>query len=124
MDFINKLAEHFITVNRRLKRWQRVVSLLAAVVVFATTYALVLPAITLDKETASTQAGIEVAASENDSDSEGTVYDAEEEPAADPQEDEDQDAEPAAENSDSESGGQDAEVSPEADETDENTEAA
>ena len=77
MDFFNKLAEQFIIANRRLKKWQRVVSALAAVVVFVTTYALVLPAITLDKETASAQAGIEIAASENDPESGGTVYEAE-----------------------------------------------
>ena len=71
-------------VNRRMKRWQRVVSVLAAIVVFVTTYSLVLPAITLDKETASTQAGIEVAASENEAEGDGTVFEAEpeEEPAA------------------------------------------
>ena len=77
MDFFNKLAEQFIKANRRLKKWQRVVSALAAVVVFVTTYAMVLPAITLDKETASTQAGIEIAASENEPESGGTVYGAE-----------------------------------------------
>ena len=85
MDFFNKLAEQFIRVNRRMKKWQRVVSALSAVVVFVTTYALVLPAITLDKETADAQAGIEIAASENDSESDGTVYEAEPE---EPQEEE------------------------------------
>ena len=77
MNFFNKMAEKFLTANRRLKKWQRVVSVLAAVVVFVTTYALVLPAITLDKETASTQAGMEIAASEQEPGSDGTVYEAE-----------------------------------------------
>ena len=92
MDFINRFAEQFFKANRRLKRWQRVVSLLAAFVVFVTTYAMVLPAITLDKETASAQSGLEIAASENEPESDGTVYEAEpeeepvEETAEEPQE--------------------------------------
>ena len=108
MDFFNRLAEQFIKANRRLKKWQRAVSALAAVVVFATTYAMVLPAITLDKETASTQAGIEIAASENDPESEGTVYEAEpeEEPSEETQEEDLQDAEHVMESSDAESGSQ------------------
>ena len=73
MDFFNRMVEQFIRANRRLKRWQRAVSVMAAVVVFATTYALVLPAITLDKETASAQSGIEIAASENEPESDGRV---------------------------------------------------
>lgn len=120
MNFIDKMVEQFMKVNRRMKRWQRVVSVLAAVVVFVTTYALVLPAITLDKDTASTQAGIEVAASENEPGSEGTVYEAEpepeaepaaeepaEEPAAEPAAEEPAEA-PAQEDSSSESGSSDA----------------
>ena len=112
MDFFNKLAEQFIRMNRRLKKWQRVVSALAAVVVFITTYALVLPAITLDKETASTQAGIEIATSENDPESEGTVYEAEpEELSEEPQEEaeEPQETEAVTEDSGSENGSQEAE---------------
>lgn len=45
--------------KRRLRR--RVVSILTAVVVFLTTYALVLPAITMDTETAVQEPGIEIA---------------------------------------------------------------
>ena len=37
--------------HRRRKRWYRVVSGMAAIVVFVTTYALILPAITMEKET-------------------------------------------------------------------------
>ena len=122
MNFIDKMVEQFMRVNRRMKRWQRVVSVLAAIVVFVTTYSLVLPAITLDKETASAQAGIEVAASENESGSDGTVYEAEpeSEPEAEPAADEaveepaaEQTVEevaeaPAEEDSSSESGSEDA----------------
>ncbi len=38
-------------VNMKKKRWQRVLSVLIAIVVFCTTYALILPAITLSKDT-------------------------------------------------------------------------
>lgn len=107
MNFIDKMVERFIKLNRRMKRWQRVVSVMAAVVVFATTYALVLPAITLDTDTASTQAGIDVAASENVPDEAGTVFESvEEEPA----EEEEPEEAAAEENSSSESGSQDAEA--------------
>ena len=112
MNFIDKMVERFIKLNRRMKRWQRVVSVMAAVVVFATTYALILPAITLDTDTATTQAGIEVAASENESDEAGTVFESEEEeePAAEENVQEEVPEEAVAEeNSGSESGSQGAE---------------
>jgi len=111
MNFIDKMVERFIKLNRRMKRWQRVVSVMAAVVVFATTYALILPAITLDSETASTQAGIEVAASENESDEAGTVFESEEEePAVEPVVEEEADKAAVDENSSVESGSEEAEV--------------
>lgn len=78
MKLIDKMVEYFTRLNKRMKRWQRVVSVLSAIVVFVTTYALILPAITLDVDTASTQAGIEVA-SENEPDAAGTVYESAEE---------------------------------------------
>ena len=116
MNFIDKMVEQFMKVNRRMKRWQRVVSVLSAIVVFVTTYALVLPAITLDKETATTQAGIEVAASESEAEGDGTVYEAEpEEEPADEEAGEADDAsveepaeDPSNEDSGSESGSEDA----------------
>ncbi len=37
-------------VNMKKKRWQRVLSVLIAIVVFCTTYALILPAITMDMQ--------------------------------------------------------------------------
>ena len=114
MNFIDKMVERFIKLNRRMKRWQRMVSVMAAVVVFATTYALILPAITLDTDTATTQAGIEVVASENEPDEAGTVFESEEEeePAAEDNVQEEESGEAVAEeNSGSESGSQDAAVS-------------
>lgn len=82
MKLIDKMVEYFTRLNKRMKRWQRAVSILSAIVVFVTTYALILPAITLDVDTASTQAGIEVA-SENEPDAAGTVYESAEEEADD-----------------------------------------
>lgn len=43
-------AAEFIKAQRRKKRWTKAVSAMAAVVVFCTTYALILPAITLQAE--------------------------------------------------------------------------
>jgi len=119
MDFFNRIVEQFIRANRKLRRWQRAVSLLSALVVFFTTYALVLPAITLDKETASEQPGIEIAASDNEADSGGTVYEAEleEEPAEETQEEESGESQ-----ADESEAPQDAEV-PEEDNFDDDTAA-
>ena len=111
MNFFNKMAEKFLTANRRLKKWQRVVSVLAAVVVFVTTYALVLPAITLDKETASTQAGMEIAASEQEPGSDGTVYEADPEEEPDEVQAESGEEEPQEESASEDSGSQEAEAS-------------
>ena len=43
-------AAEFIKAQRQKKRWTKAVSAMAAVVVFCTTYALILPAITLQAE--------------------------------------------------------------------------
>ena len=40
-------AERYASAHRRKRRWYQVMTCLAAVVVFCTTYALILPAITL-----------------------------------------------------------------------------
>ena len=37
MNFIDKMVERFLKLKRRMKRWQRAVSVMAAVVVFVTT---------------------------------------------------------------------------------------
>ena len=47
---LEKAAKHNL-VRRRKKLWRSVVTFMAAVVVFCTTYALILPAITLDNQT-------------------------------------------------------------------------
>ena len=43
-------AVEYIKRQRQKKRWQKVVTSMAAVVVFCTTYALILPAITLENQ--------------------------------------------------------------------------
>lgn len=48
--FLSRAAE-FLAAQRRRKRWVKVVSAMAAVVVFCTTYALILPAITMETDT-------------------------------------------------------------------------
>ena len=52
MQFLQRLIENFIKEHVRRKRLYRVVSVLACIVVFVTTYAMILPAITLDRATA------------------------------------------------------------------------
>lgn len=45
-------AERYASAHKRKRRWYQVTTCLAAVVVFCTTYALILPAITLEKQCA------------------------------------------------------------------------
>ncbi len=51
MDRFTTKGESFLHKYRRLKKWQKVVSVMACIVVFCTTYALILPAITLTNKT-------------------------------------------------------------------------
>ena len=74
MKFIDRLAAYFIRMNQKLKRWRGAVSVLSALVVFCVTYSMILPAITLDRETAEAEPGIEIAAEENNSSESGTVF--------------------------------------------------
>ena len=60
MDFIIRLAEEFFKKHKRLARYRRIFAFLAAVVVFATTYELILPAITMDGQRALQSPGVEV----------------------------------------------------------------
>jgi len=48
-DLLNQAAK-YNKIHKHKKRWYRVVTCLAAIVVFCTTYALILPAITLEKD--------------------------------------------------------------------------
>lgn len=49
---IQEETERYTKENQRRKRWQRVISMLTCVIVFCTTYALILPAITLSGDAA------------------------------------------------------------------------
>lgn len=49
-DLVRKRTKKFIRRKTRVKRWMSVVTALACVVVFCTTYALILPAITMERE--------------------------------------------------------------------------
>ncbi len=45
-------------ITEKTKNWKVLVTIMAAIVVFATTYVLILPAVTLDEDTAAAQGGI------------------------------------------------------------------
>ena len=74
MNLIDKMIEKFIKLNRKMRQYRRLISALSAIVVFVTTYAMILPAITLDRGTASMQNGIKIFASTMDPDEGGTVF--------------------------------------------------
>lgn len=50
-NLVSKRTKKFISKRNRRKRWLSIVTALACVVVFCTTYALILPAITMERET-------------------------------------------------------------------------
>ena len=111
MNHLDKIVEHFMRMNKKLKRWKRGVSALAAIVVFVTTYALILPAVTLDVNTASTQAGIDIAESEPVVTESAGEVDPEEPQAEEPeevQEEQEQNEDPAEASDDEESNTEDA----------------
>ena len=95
MDILERMHKHFITMRARFRRWQGIISVLAAAIVFTVTYALVLPAITLDSNTASTQPGIDIAAGEVQMEKSGEAFAAVEE--AEEEQEEPMAEEPAAE---------------------------
>ena len=58
---MDKLFSIFVKyINKKSRAWRSLVTCLSAVVVFTTTYALILPAITLDTDTAYEEPGIQV----------------------------------------------------------------
>ena len=52
------LLSKLLQKHRKMKKWKRIVTTLAAVVTFVTTYALILPAITVEKNRADEVAGL------------------------------------------------------------------
>ena len=89
MRFLLKMIERIIQFQKNKKSWWKVVRFLECITVFVTTYALILPAISLSQDTARQQDGIslqesvdtvqEAAASGNDmsASSEQAEYDVE-----------------------------------------------
>ena len=64
MDFRAKARDIIKTIIENMHEWRKVVLALSCLVVFITTYILILPAFTLDKEEAAEQGGIDVPAVE------------------------------------------------------------
>ena len=67
MDFLNELIARFLRFHYKHRRWHRALVSLAMVIVFVTTYALILPAISLDKERTARQPGISIGVTSNPS---------------------------------------------------------
>lgn len=57
------MSSYFLALRRQAKRHRAAVLSVMCVVVFATTYALILPAITIDQHTAENEPGISIASS-------------------------------------------------------------
>ena len=55
---LNLQAGLLAAVQRRRRVWQKIVSVLACIVVFCTTYALILPAITIDRRRSAEEPGM------------------------------------------------------------------
>lgn len=66
MERVRNILHNFLKLREQLVRWRRALLPMVAVVVFAITYALILPAITLDDDTAHSTPGIGVAKSTAD----------------------------------------------------------
>lgn len=58
MEHIHKGFKMLLQLINNRKKWQKVIFFLSCVVVFVTTYALILPAITLEQQSAENEAGI------------------------------------------------------------------
>ena len=58
MTRVLMLLSKLLQKHRKMKKWKRIVTTLAAVVTFVTTYALILPAITVEKNRADEVAGL------------------------------------------------------------------
>ena len=59
MEILRKFLLHVLQDNKKKTRWRVFATTMAAIIVFATTYSLILPAITMDSETAETMAGFD-----------------------------------------------------------------
>lgn len=78
MDIIRAMTEYFARIKQTIQKKRRVITALACLVVFVTTYALILPAITLDKNSASEKSGISLGTQQSQENNEA------DQPASDP----------------------------------------
>ena len=78
MDIIRAMTEYFAQLKQAIQKKRRVITALACFVVFLTTYALILPAITLDKNSASDKSGISLGTQQSQENNEAV------QPASDP----------------------------------------
>jgi uncharacterized repeat protein (TIGR02543 family) len=62
-NLVRKMSRYFLALRRQAKRHRAAVLSVMCVVVFATTYALILPAITIDQHTAENEPGMSIASS-------------------------------------------------------------
>lgn len=62
------MSDYFLTLRKQVKKHRVSVLAVMCVVVFATTYALILPAVTLDQDSASNEPGMSVGAATSDAD--------------------------------------------------------
>ena len=76
MDFRTRIREIIKILFENIHERRKMILALSCVVVFVTTYILILPAFTLDKEEAAEQGGIDVPASEQTVDADNTAEDA------------------------------------------------
>ena len=60
MKSLNKILEEFYRISKKSRPWRTFVFCLAAIVVFTTTYSMILPAITVEKSAAEDVGGLVV----------------------------------------------------------------
>lgn len=134
MESLLKKVTELMRNRKKNKRLKTIVTCLAMVVVFATTYALILPAITLDDETADMEPGIVLAQEENEQEKQPAEEPEEAENTDEPEEtsnkeedvvsDEEEETTPASEDTDDTATSDDAETAEAVDDETTDDEAA
>lgn len=134
MESLLKKVTELMRSRKKNKRLKTIVTCLAMVVVFATTYALILPAITLDDETADMEPGIVLAQEENEQEKQPAEEPEEAENTDEPEEasnkeedvvsDEEEETTPASEDTDDTATSDDAETAEAVDDETTDDEAA
>jgi len=67
VEWLKKIVQYYLENHKKLSRWKKFVSVMAAIVVFVTTYALILPAITMDKDSSTPAKGMYLEGAEGES---------------------------------------------------------